>query len=61
MKEENMPLKEQCKYCMRSINTSHCVELGVRVKEDYNFRCPFFVFDDYLYNEEYVHRNKNVN
>lgn len=53
MKEEDIDLKDQCVYCQRSWNTSHCVELKARISEEYGFHCPFFIFDESVYDEEY--------
>lgn len=52
MKESDIDLKDQCEYCQRSWNTSHCAELKARILEEYGFHCPFFVFDDYLYGDD---------
>lgn len=56
MKESDIDLKDQCEYCQRSWNTSHCTELKSKIKEEYGFHCPFFIFDESVYDEEYKQR-----
>ena len=53
MKEEDISIKDQCEYCQKSWNTSHCTELKNRIQEECNFHCPFFVFDSSKYDPEY--------
>ena len=61
MKEADVNLKEQCVYCQKSWNTSHCNELKIRVREECNFHCPFFIFDSSKYDEEYNEQLGKIN
>ena len=45
MKEQNIPLKEQCKFCQKSLKSPQCKEMRLRINEEYNFKCPFFTLE----------------
>lgn len=52
IESDQVPQSEQCKYCQRSINTSHCMEHKAHIEMDSSFWCPFYHFDDYIFNKD---------
>lgn len=52
IESDQVPQSEQCKYCQKSINTSHCTEHKAHIEKDSSFWCPFYHFDDYMFSRE---------